>query len=387
MFNTAVTKLNAPPVSVVLNWKASYDDSQGELIDMSQAVPGYTAHDDMLAALAEAASQPDLARYGPVEGDMPLRQSYARHLSDVYQAEIAADNIQITSGCNQAFVATALAVAGQGDRVVMMRPCYFNHESALGMLGIGIDYVDCDIDNGLLPDSAAIASAITDKTKAVSLVSPNNPAGSVYPPDLLLEIFKLCQSRGIWLILDETYRDFLPLDQNTPHHLFAEDNWQDTLVQLYSFSKSYCLPGYRLGAITAGPDLAFQLAKIIDNIQICAPRTVQHALAPMIDKLADWRDQNRQRIATRVTVFRRVLDQLDGWDLLSSGAYFGFVRHPYSGVDSLEVAQIMARKAGVLVIPGAFFGDGQDAMLRFAFANAGRDVIAKLPDRLNNLTL
>ena len=55
MFNTAVTKLNAPPVSVVLNWKASYDDSQGELIDMSQAVPGYTAHDDMLAALAEAA--------------------------------------------------------------------------------------------------------------------------------------------------------------------------------------------------------------------------------------------------------------------------------------------------------------------------------------------
>ena len=61
MFNTAVTKLNAPPVSVVLNWKASYDDSQGALIDMIQAVPGYTAHDDMLAALTEAASQPDLA--------------------------------------------------------------------------------------------------------------------------------------------------------------------------------------------------------------------------------------------------------------------------------------------------------------------------------------
>jgi len=86
-------------------------------------------------------------------------------------------------------------------------------------------------------------------------------------------------------------------------------------------------------------------------------------------------------------VFRQALDQLDGWELMSSGAYFGFVRHPFSGVNSVEVAQIMARKAGVLVIPGAFFGDGQDAMLRFAFANAGRDVIAKLPDRLNQLTL
>ena len=387
MFNTAVTKLNAPPVSVVLNWKASYDQSQGDLIDMSQAVPGYTAHNDMLAALAEAAANPELARYGPVEGDMPLRKSYAQHLSHIYRSPIAPENIQITSGCNQAFVATALAVAGQGDRVLMMRPCYFNHESALGMLGVGIDYVDCDVDHVLLPDCAAIASAITNKTKAVSLVSPNNPTGSIYPPDLLMEIFKLCQARKIWLILDETYRDFLPLDQAAPHHLFTQDNWENTLIQLYSFSKSYCLPGHRLGAITAGPDLVFQLAKIIDNIQICAPRTVQHALAPMIDKLADWRHENRQRIAARVSVFRHALDQLDGWDLLSSGAYFGFVRHPYSGVDSLEVAQIMARKAGVLVIPGVFFGDGQDAMLRFAFANAGRDVIAKLPDRLNNLTV
>ena len=72
MFNTAVTKLNAPPVSVVLNWKASYDQSQGDLIDMSQAVPGYTAHNDMLAALAEAAANPELARYGPVEATCHL---------------------------------------------------------------------------------------------------------------------------------------------------------------------------------------------------------------------------------------------------------------------------------------------------------------------------
>ena len=87
-----------------------------------------------------------------------------------------------------------------------------------------------------------------------------------------MEIFKLCQSRGIWLILDETYRDFLPLDQDLPHPLFSQEKWQDTLIQLYSFSKSYCLPGHRLGAITAGPEMVFQLAKIIDNIQICAPR-------------------------------------------------------------------------------------------------------------------
>jgi len=387
MFNPAVTNLNAPPVSVVLNWKSSYTGHNGDLIDMSQAVPGYAAHDDMLNALAEAAANPELARYGPVEGDMNLRRAYAEHLSAIYAATILADNIQITSGCNQAFVATALAVAGHGDRILMMRPCYFNHESALGMLGIGIDYVDCDSAAGLLPDSQKIAGAITANTRAVALVSPNNPAGSIYPPDLLLEIFKLCQSRGIWLILDETYRDFLPLDQDAPHHLFGEENWQDTLIQLYSFSKSYCLPGHRLGAITAGQNLVFQLAKIIDNIQICAPRTAQHALAPMIEKLGQWRQNNRARIAARAAVFRDALTQLDGWELLSSGAYFGFVRHPFKNVNSVDVAQTMAREAGVLVIPGAFFGNGQEEMLRFAFANAGRGVIANLPARLKSLKI
>ena len=385
MFNPEIVNLNAPPVSIVLNWKSSYDNRHGPLIDMSQAVPGYTAHDDMLTALAKTAGNPEFARYGPVEGDITLRQAYAEHVSDFYAAQIGADQIQITSGCNQAFVATALAVAGRGDRILMLRPCYFNHASALGMLGIGIDYVDCD--KNLLPDYDTIATAINTDTRALTLVSPNNPAGSIYPKDLLLDIFELCRARKIWLILDETYRDFLPLDQDTPHHLFAQDNWQNTLVQLYSFSKSYCLPGHRLGAITAGNDLIFQLTKIIDNIQICAPRAVQHAIAPMIKKLSHWRQNNRRIIAARAEIFHGVLAQLCGWQLLSSGAYFGFVRHPFEGLSSVDVAKQLAREAGVLVIPGAFFGSGQDAVLRFAFANADQKVIAKLPERLKQLKL
>ena len=137
MFNSAVANLNAPPVSIVLNWKSSYDGANGPLIDMSQAVPGYSAHPDILAALAEGASDPALARYGPVEGDPEFRSAYADHVSQLYNAKIDCSEVQITSGCNQAFVATVLALAGHGDRILMMRPCYFNHESTLGMLGVG----------------------------------------------------------------------------------------------------------------------------------------------------------------------------------------------------------------------------------------------------------
>lgn len=385
MFNPAITRLTAPPVSVVLDWRASYDGSKGALIDMSQAVPGYPAHPDMLQALADAAATPDAARYGRVEGDDGLRDAYATHLSTLYDAPIAPEQTHITSGCNQAFVAAALAVAGRGEEILMMRPCYFNHESALGMLGIDIAYVDCHSENGMRPLPADIDAAIGPKTRALALVSPNNPCGTIYPADLLDEIFQLCKRRGIWLILDETYRDFLPLNSDRPHRLFGHEGWQDTLIQLYSFSKSYCMPGHRLGAVTGGKALIDELAKIIDNIQICAPRTPQIAVAPMLTQLADWRQDNRERIAARSDLFSKVIAGMEGWTLLSTGAYFGYVKHPFAGTPSIDVAQRMAREVGVLTIPGTFFGDGQEDYLRFAFANAGRDVIAELPDRLGAL--
>jgi len=385
MFNPAISALTAPPVSVVQDWRASYEGGKGPLIDMSQAVPGYAAHPSMIKALETAAANPDSARYGRVEGDWDLRSAYGAHLGEIYDAEIMPSEIHITSGCNQAFVAAALAVAGQGDEILMTRPCYFNHESTLGMLGIGIGYVDCAAANGMLPRIEDIADAIGPQTRAIAIVSPNNPCGSIYPPALLEAIFCLCRARGIWMILDETYRDFLPLADDRPHDLLSQDGWQDTLVQLYSFSKSYCMPGHRLGAVTAGRAFVDELAKIIDNIQICAPRTPQMAVTPMLTELADWRQENRVRIDARATLFAEVMTALPGWELLSTGAYFGYVRHPFAGEGSLDVARRMARDVGVLTIPGTFFGDGQDAFLRFAFANAGRDVIAGLPDRLTAL--
>jgi bifunctional pyridoxal-dependent enzyme with beta-cystathionase and maltose regulon repressor activities len=90
------------------------------------------------------------------------------------------------------------------------------------------------------------------------LVSPNNPAGSIYPAPLLADILALCQKRGIWLILDETYRDFMPLDMDVPHHLFAKEDWQSSLIQLYSFSNPIVFPGIglvpSLPAATSSPN-------------------------------------------------------------------------------------------------------------------------------------
>ncbi len=386
-FNPLVAKLSPPPVPSVAAWGRAYDGSRGAPIDLSQAVPGYPAHPEMLKLLGEAASSKAYTGYGPIEGETSLREAYAAHVSGIYGAELSTGNIHVTSGCNQAFACAAMTVAGPGDAVLMTEPFYFNHETTLAMVGIRTAFVPCCPENNFLPDLAALDAAITAEVKAFAIVSPNNPTGAIYPPALLEAIFRLCRRKGIWLILDETYRDFLPEPGTPPHGLFAVDNWQDTLISLYSFSKSFCIPGHRLGAITAGTAVIAQVSKIMDNLQICAPRAAQAAVAAALPLLAGWRESNRLEIGRRAQALKTVMQELPEWGLDAIGAYFAFVRHPFADAGSAKVAEGLATRAGVTCIPGVYFGERQHAYLRFAFANADIATIGRLAERLKNFSL
>ncbi|TWB48521.1 aspartate/methionine/tyrosine aminotransferase [Rhizobium sp. ERR 922] len=380
--NSLVARLSPPPIPSVVAWGREYKGSKGPLIDLSQAVPGYPAHPEMLRLLGETAAQQAMTGYGPIEGEPLLRQAYAAHVAELYGADISAGNIHITAGCNQAFMCTAIALAGAGDTVALTNPFYFNHDTTLSMLGIGRRLVECDPATGFLPDPGSAEAALAAGAKMLAVVTPNNPTGAVYPPQLLHELFSLCRKYGAWLVVDETYRDFLAEGYGRPHALLSEPGWEDTLVLLYSFSKSFCIPGHRLGAVTAGLGLVAEIAKVMDNMQICAPRSAQIAVASALPVLADWRAGNRLEIARRADALRSAFSGLVGWEIAAIGAYFAFVRHPFEGRSSSEVAEELARERGVVCIPGAYFGEGQERYLRLAFANADVTSIGLLPDRL-----
>ncbi|TYR30091.1 aminotransferase [Mesorhizobium microcysteis] len=380
-FNALVARLSLPPIPAVQSWARSYDGAHGPLIDLSQAVPGYPPHPDLLGWLADAAGSAAYAGYGAIEGDGVLRAAYATHVSELYGARLGAANVHLTAGCNQAFVAAVMAVAGPGDAVLMTNPCYFNHETTLQMMGVAPRYFECHAEAGFVPRVADVAAAL-DGVKALALVSPNNPTGAVYPPELLGEIFELCRERGVWLILDETYRDFIATGSGRPHGLFDVDGWEENLIQLYSFSKSFCIPGHRLGAITAGAEAVTQMAKVMDNLQICAPRAPQQAVARGLPALVEWREGNRLEIERRADAMRAAFASLPEWEMEAMGAYFAFVRHPFDGVDAASVAQTMARDLGVVTIPGSYFGTGLERHLRIAFANVDAEQIGEVAGRL-----
>lgn len=380
--NPLIAGLTPPPIPAVQALARAYDGRFGPLVDLSQAVPGYAPHPLLMQSLARAAGDRASVGYGPIEGDAALRTAFAAHESAVYGADLTAGNIHATAGCNQAFVVAALAFAEAGSRVLLTNPFYFNHETTLAMFGIKTGLVDCPAANGFLPDPRTLEAAITPDTRAVAFVSPNNPTGAVYPPELIEALYAVCARRGIWMILDETYRDFLPPGAGRPHAVFSRAGWESTFVSLYSFSKSFCIPGHRLGAVTAGPKVIDAVAKIMDNLQICAPRVGQIAVTETLEPLADWREANRVEIATRAAALKTAIAGAPGWEVGAVGAYFAFIRHPFSGTASLAVAGRLAEEKGIITLPGGCFGPGQEDFLRFAFANADAAALTEMGRRL-----
>jgi aspartate/methionine/tyrosine aminotransferase len=346
-------------------------------------VPGTGPHPDLLARLGEAAGsarrrekvRPDLAT--------PLLREATRPRSPAStEAGSSPADIAITAGCNLAFFATMMLVAKAGDAVLLPAPWYFNHQMSLEMLGIEPRPLPCRGEAGFVPQVSDAEALIDDRVRALVLVTPNNPTGAVYPAHVIEEFAELCRRRGIFLVIDETYRDFLPADLNRAHGLFADESWRQNVIQLYSFSKSYSIPGHRTGAVTADSKHLTPLAKILDCIQICAPRTAQPALPWAIEGLRDWREQNRADINQRAAVFRQTLAVFPEWRIESIGAYFAYLRHPFPGRTGHDVAERLAAERGILCLPGSYFGPGQEDYLRVAFANVGPEILAAVQVRL-----
>lgn len=377
--NPAITNMAAPRIPEAQAWATAYDGSKGPLIDLSQAVPGYPPPPEMLKWLGETSASTDAIGYGRIEGEPVLREAYALHVAGLYKTSLESSHVHITSGCNQAFMVALMAVAGASDTVLLTNPNYFNHDTTLSMMGISTKTVACLPENHFLPKIEDLKPAL-EGVKAFALVSPNNPTGTVYPAQLLREIFDVCQEAGVWLIVDETYRDFM--DPTLFHDLLSRPRWEETFIQLYSFSKSFCIPGHRLGAVLAGPIIVDAVSKIMDNLQICAPRAAQQAVAKAIEPLTNWREENRREILRRSEALQSGFARLNGWHIDAIGAYFAYVRHPYSDMSSDEVAKKLALRDGISCLPGSYFGSRQEGYLRVAFANVDTDSIEQLIHRL-----
>jgi aspartate/methionine/tyrosine aminotransferase len=376
----------SPPVMEARRWLDGVTHpADRPLINVSQAAPVDAPPPQMLTAMADIVmNDPAAHLYGPVLGLPDLRAEVAQRWSRDYGGVVTPEHVAITSGCNQAFAAAIATLCAEDDEIILPVPYYFNHAMWLDMSGVKT--VPLQTGAGLIPDAGDAEALITDRTRAIVLVSPNNPGGVEYPGATLSAFRDLCRARGIALIIDETYRDF---DARTGavHDLFTDPDWDDTLIQLYSFSKAYRLTGHRVGAITASPTRLAEVEKFLDTVAICPNQLGQRAALWGMRNLDQWLAGEREEILDRRAAILDHFPQLaaKGWQILGCGAYFAYLQHPFDFASD-DLAQRLVAGAGILCLPGTMFRPPADTAgqreLRIAFANIDRAGVCELFARL-----
>ncbi|MBO3676255.1 aminotransferase [Streptomyces sp. NEAU-YJ-81] len=350
------------------------------LLDLAQAAPSYPPAPEMVEHVAKVAHEPNGAAYVPSPGLPRLRDAFAADLSRGYQSPVGADQMVVTAGCNQAFCLVAQALTEPGDEVIEVLPYYFNYDMWLRMNGVVPRYLEPGPD--LVPDPEAAEALITPRTRAIVLVTPGNPSGVTIPPDVLADFYAVAKRHDIALIVDETYRSFR--DTVRPaHDLFADPDWARTLVSLHSFSKDLAIPGYRVGAVVASPELNREVMKLLDCVAICPPRVGQEAAWAGLSSAQEWRRARANEATDKRRWLETVLaERPGGFELLSCGGFFGWVRHPFADRGTEDVVRDLITRYDTLVIPGTAFLPDDRQVFRVSFGNVDRAGLTEFAGRL-----
>ena len=379
-----IREVSFPPISEVQGWLRHRRNPDEPLIDLCQAVPSYPPAPQLVEHLRTLIDAPETARYSPDEGLPGVREALCRHYRAFYGAEMAPEQLCLTIGASQAFWLAMVTLCRPGDEVIVQVPYYFDHVMALDILGVRSVFVPFDEESGGVPSPRAIASRISARTRAILLVTPSNPTGIVTPAQTLEEISALARRYDVALVLDETYAAFIPGGER-PHALFADPQWDDHFIHIASFGKTFALTGYRAGALAASEEFLHHALKAQDTMVVCAPRITQHAIAWGVAHLGDWVAANREMMQRRHDRF--VAEFTAGsnpFRLVTSGSFFAWVRHPFTGNTGRQVARLLAEEASLLVLGGESFGPGLTSYLRIALGNLSDDRIPEAVQRFRD---
>lgn len=349
--------------------------------NLAPGSPCTVPHADCIASatahLTQSGTVESLSRYDKVCGIEALRKRWANYLynpeyldspSSKHFVEQPLDTLlphhelMITAGANQAFVNVVFAICDPHDEVLLPIPYYFSHKNALALADVRANLIRPD-PGTLLPTIAAVASAVTPRTRALVITNPSNPTGAVYPKSLLIALSEFCAAKAIYLILDEAYLEYnFSENKSFPSRIYSP-HLQSHIIKLHTMSKAFGLAGWRVGCVAYPRDLSVHMCKVQDTIPTHASNFSQ-VVALSALKLPTSHVSEAAKI--RHVFIHALTNLFNGTPLqhrfvIPKGAFYVFV--PYTPFPSQSKAQDddkvvhkLANTFEVLAVPGYIFG-------------------------------
>ncbi len=335
-----------------------FDLAQGEVINLGLGEPDFHPPEVVKRAIYEAVEK-GYNKYGPSKGFPELRSLIAEKYSNY--GDFTADNVLVTVGATEGFMATMLSVVGPGDEVLYPDPGFVLYKPHIRIAeGKPVAYPVYQ-ENDFMPTQEDLESRITSRTKAIIVNSPGNPTGGVFDDATIRMIVDLAEDYNLVLISDEVY--FNLVYDSEPKTFLGK---YDKLIFINSFSKEFAMTGWRLGYIITSKEMVEQIGKMHYYTVACPQSPMEYAAIVALKEAGDYVYEMREHFRKRRDLMYSLLKDIPGVEPnLPRGAFYMFPR-----VDVDNVVDVVKEtvKRGVLCTPGEAFGENAKSHIRFSYA-------------------
>lgn len=356
-------------------------------ISLGQGVVHYGPPQAAVDAVREALGSTDastsglLHGYGDASGYAPLVAAISAKLRDENGIDVAhGSRVMVTAGANMAFVYAVLSITAPGDEIILPVPFYFNHEMAVEMAGCRVVRVPTDEHYQLRVE--AVEAAITERTRAVVTISPNNPSGAIFSPSSLRAVNELCAARGLYHLSDEPYEYFTYGDaRHVSPGSFPRAAGHT--ISMFSLSKAYGAAGWRIGYVVYPEALTSAMMKSQDTILICPTMAAQVGAAAALQVGRAYCTPHVRELASIRESVLAELSSLGGRVSVpaADGAFYALLRVD-TPLAPLALAERLIREHRVAVLPGDAFGMIDGCYLRVAYGALQKATVAEGIGRL-----
>lgn len=335
-----------------------------------------------IKSAAKQALDDGIVHYGDLQGTRTLREALSAKLARYNGLQFSADEILVTNGLTQAAFATFMAGLNDGDEVIVFEPFYPQHNPKIALVGGRVVTVPLDRSAGFRLDAAALAAAVTSRTRMIVLINPANPVGTVYTRDELQSIADIAAANDLLVVTDEVY-DYIVYDGGRHISIASLPGMRERTITLGAFTKAYAMDGWRIGYAAAEPRFIQELLRVTLNETthpcVFAQEGAREAAAGSQDCVQEMLVEDQRR---RDLVCAR-LNAMPGVRChVPAGSIYAFPDFSSYGLPSEDLAMTLLREAHVATEAGSFYGASGEGHLRICFGAADYARLDEAMDRV-----
>ncbi len=325
---------------------------------------------------AERALAEGKVHYTSNFGLMELRQAIADKLKRENHVDYKASEVLVTVGLSEAVFAVLATILEEGDEILVPDPVWLNYINVPNLLGAKAVAYGLTEETGFQIDLEEVKAKITPKTRAIVIITPNNPTGGVLSEDVLRELSEIAVQNDLMVISDEVY-ERLVYDGAKHISIASLPGMKERTFTMNGMSKAYAMDGWRLGYVAAPEEYILAMNKFHQHNTTCAPNFVQAAAIAALNEEGDEVKEMVKEYQRRRDYAVKAINEIPGLHCeCPKGAFYIFINCKSLKMKSSDLSAFLLEEAKIALVPGDVFGPGGEGYLRMSFANSYENVAA-----------